>query len=92
MRPYEILASGSLLFSDKYEELNSGLVDRKNIVLFDTVDQFKVTLTELLKNESLIQSISTTGNLFIQGRFSYNEMAEKIMGKFQEIQGIRTQL
>jgi spore maturation protein CgeB len=90
MRPYEILASGSLLFSDKYEELNSDLVDRKNIVLFDTVEQFKTTLAELLKNDGLIESISSSGNQFIQGRFSYDKMAEKIIAKFQEIQGART--
>jgi hypothetical protein len=90
MRPYEILASGSLLFSDKYEELNSGLVDKKNIVLFDTVDQFKATLAELLKDDGLIESICSSGNQFIQGRFSYDEMAEKIIAKFQEIQSART--
>jgi hypothetical protein len=89
MRPYEILASGSLLLSDKYEELNSGLVNKKNIILFDTVDQFKATLAELLKNDSLVESISLSGNQFIQGRFSYDEMAEKIIAKFNEIQGVR---
>jgi spore maturation protein CgeB len=86
MRPYEILASGSLLLSDKYEELNSGLVDKKNIVLFDTVEQFKATLGELLKNDSLIESISSFGNQFIQGRFSYDQMAQEIINKFQELQ------
>ena len=86
MRPYEILASGSLLLSDKYEELNSGLVDKKNIVLFDTVEQFKVTLSGLLKNDSLIESISLFGNQFIQGRFSYDQMAQEIINKFQELQ------
>jgi spore maturation protein CgeB len=90
MRPYEILASGSLLLSDKYEELNSGLVDKKNIVLFDTVDQFRATLAELLKNDSLVESISSSGNQFIQGRFSYDEMAKKIIGKFRELQRART--
>ena len=85
MRPYEILASGSLLYSDKYEELNPGLVDKKNIVLFDTLDQFKVTLAELLKNDSLVESISSSGNQFIQGRFSYDEMAQKIISDIKEI-------
>jgi len=89
MRPYEILASRSLLFSDKYEELNVGLVDKNNIVLFDTVNQFKTTLEELLSNDSLVESISSSGNQFIQGRFSYDEMAEKIINKFQEIQSAR---
>ena len=86
MRPYEILASGSLLLSDKYEELNSGLVNKKNIVLFDTVEQFKVTLSGLLKNDSLIESISSSGNQFIQCRFSYDQMAQEIIKKFQELQ------
>jgi spore maturation protein CgeB len=90
MRPYEILASGSLLLSDKYEELNSGLVDKKNIVLFDTLDQFKATLARLLKNDSLIESISSSGNQFIQGRFSYDQMAQKIIEKFQELQRTHT--
>jgi hypothetical protein len=87
MRPYEILASGSLLLSDKYEELNSGLVDKKNIVLFDTVEQFKATVAVLLKNDSLIESISSSGNQFIQGRFSYDQMAQEIINKFQELRG-----
>ena len=90
MRPYEILASGSLLLSDKYEELNSELVDKKNIVLFDTLDQFKATLARLLKNDSLIESISSSGNQFIQGRFSYDQMAQKIIEKFQELQRTHT--
>jgi glycosyltransferase involved in cell wall biosynthesis len=89
MRPYEILASGSLLLSDKYEELNSGLVDKKNIVLFDTVEQFKATVAVLLKNDSLIESISSSGNQFIQGRFSYDQMAQEIINKFQELRGAR---
>jgi len=90
MRPYEILASGSLLLSDKYEELNSGLVDKKNIVLFDTLDQFKATLAGLLKNDPLIETISSSGNQFIQGRFSYDQMAQKIIEKFQELQRTHT--
>ena len=90
MRPYEILASGSLLLSDKYEELNSGLVDNRNIVLFDTLDQFKATLAGLLKNDSLIESISSSGIQFIQGRFSYDQMAQKIIEKFQELQRTHT--
>jgi len=85
MRPYEILASGSLLLSDRYEELDSALADKKNIVLFDTVEQFKATLAELLKNDSLIESISSSGNQFIQGRFSYDQMAQEIIKKFQEL-------
>jgi spore maturation protein CgeB len=89
MRPYETLASGSLLLSDKYEELNSELLDKKNIVLFDTVEQFKATLAELLKNDSLIESISSSGNQFIQGRFSYDQMAQEIINKFQELRGAR---
>jgi len=89
MRPYEILASKSLLFSDKYEELNVGLVDKKNIVFFDTIDQFKSTLAELLKDDPLVESITLSGNQFIKGRFSYDEMAEKIINKFQEIKSAR---
>ncbi len=85
MRPYEILASGSLLLSDMYEELNSALVDKKNIILFDTVEQFKATLAELLKYDSLIESISSSGNQFIQGRFSYDQMAQEIIKKSQEL-------
>jgi glycosyltransferase involved in cell wall biosynthesis len=78
-----------LLFSDKYEELNVGLVDKKNIVFFDTIDQFKSTLAELLKDDPLVESITLSGNQFIKGRFSYDEMAEKIINKFQEIKSAR---
>ena len=86
MRPYEILSPGSLLLSDRYEELNSALADKKNIVLFDTVEQFKATLAKLLMNDSLIESISSSGNQFIKGRFSYDQMAQEIIKKFQELQ------
>jgi hypothetical protein len=44
----------------------------------------------LLKDDGLIESISSSGNQFIQGRFSYDEMAEKIIAKFQESQSART--
>ena len=67
-------------------ELRELIKVEKNIVLFDTVEQFKATLGELLKNDSLIESISSSGNQFVQGRFSYDQMALEIINKFQELQ------
>lgn len=86
MRPYEILASGSLLFSDKYEELDPGLVNKKNIILFNSLDEFKLILTQLLSDNQMIGLVSASGNQYIQGRFTYDEIAETIIKKFQEVQ------
>lgn len=86
MRPYEILASGALLFSDNYEELDSSLIDKKNIILFNSVDEFESILAKLLTDNQLVESISLSGKQYIQGRFTYDEMAETIIKKFLEIQ------
>ena len=36
-----------------------------------------------------MESISSHGNQFIQGRFSYDQMAQEIIKKFQELLGAR---
>jgi hypothetical protein len=87
MRPYEILASGSLLFSDNYEELHPELVNYQNLILFNNLDEFKSSLRKILSNNAEIEEISAKGREFIKNRFSYDEMAKIILEKFQEIQG-----
>jgi hypothetical protein len=61
MRPYEILASGSLLFSDNYDVLHPELINNHNLVLFNNVDEFKRSnciLTVLGSNQSEPVSIN----------------------------------
>jgi hypothetical protein len=87
MRPYEILASGSLLFSDNYEELHPELVNHQNLILFNNLDEFKSSLKKILSNNAEIEEISAKGREFIRNRFSYDEMARVILEKFQEVQG-----
>jgi spore maturation protein CgeB len=85
MRPYEILASGSLLLSDNYEELHPELINNQNLVLFNNVDEFKKSLIRLLNNPHELEKISVEGRQFIEGRFSYDEMAKVILAKFDEL-------
>ena len=85
MRPYEILASGSILFSDNYDELHPELVNNQNLILFNNVDEFKQSLSELLNDNQKIERITAAGRKFIEGRFSYDEMAKIILAKFKEI-------
>jgi len=85
MRPYEILASGSLLFSDNYDELHPELINNHNLVLFNNIEEFKKSLIRLLNNDDEIEKISAEGRQFIEGRFSYDEMAKVILAKFNEL-------
>lgn len=85
MRPYEILASGSILFSDHYDELHPELISNQNLIIFNNVDEFKQSLSELLNNRQKMEGIASAGIKFIEGRFSYDEMAKTIMRKFNEI-------
>lgn len=85
MRPYEILASGSILFSDNYDELHPELVNNQNLILFNNVNEFKKSLSKLLNDTQKIEGIAAAGRQFIQGRFSYDEMAKAIISKFKEI-------
>jgi spore maturation protein CgeB len=85
MRPYEILASGSILFSDNYDELHPELIHNQNLILFNNVDEFKQSLSELLNDSQKIERIAAAGRKFIEGRFSYDEMASIILDKFREI-------
>jgi glycosyltransferase involved in cell wall biosynthesis len=87
MRPYEILASGSILFSDNYDELHPELVNNHNLILFNNVDEFKQSLADLLNDSQKIEGIAAAGRKFIEGRFSYDEMANTILAKFKEIKG-----
>jgi spore maturation protein CgeB len=89
MRPYEILASGSLLFSDNYDELHPELINNQNLVLFNNVDEFKKSLIRLLNNPHEIEKISSEGRRFIEDRFSYDEMAKVILAKFDELKTIK---
>ena len=85
MRPYEILASGSLLFSDNYEELHPELVNHQNLILFNDLDEFKSSLKKILSSDKEIEKISAEGRKFIKDRFSYDEMAKVILAKFAEL-------
>jgi glycosyltransferase involved in cell wall biosynthesis len=85
MRPYEILASGAMLLSDRYEELDFELIDGHNLVLFGSVEEFQSRLRDLLKNTGEIEQIAANGHKFIQNRFSYETMAEVILSKFKEL-------
>jgi glycosyltransferase involved in cell wall biosynthesis len=90
MRPYEILASGSILCSDNYDELHPELIHNQNLILFNNVDEFKQSLSRLLNDKQKIEDIAASGRGFIEGRFSYDEMAKTILDKFREIKGSTT--
>jgi hypothetical protein len=85
MRPYEILASGSLLFSDKYDELHPELINNKNLILFNNLDEFKSSLSRILSDDYEFNQIASEGRKFIQNRFSYDEMVKTILEKFEQI-------
>ncbi|QWE22875.1 glycosyltransferase [Polynucleobacter sp. AP-Jannik-300A-C4] len=85
MRPYEILASGSILCSDNYDELHPELINNENLILFNNVDEFKQSLSQLLKDKHKIENIAASGRRFIESRFSYDEMAKTILAKFKEV-------
>jgi spore maturation protein CgeB len=87
MRPYEILASGSILCSDNYDELHPELINNQNLILFNNIDEFKKSLSTLLEDKQKIENVAAAGREFIEGRFSYDEMAKTILAKFKEIQG-----
>ena len=86
MRPYEILASGSILCSDNYDELHPELINNQNLIVFNNIDEFKQSLSTLLKDKQKIDNVAAAGREFIEGRFSYDEMANTILAKFKEIQ------
>jgi spore maturation protein CgeB len=85
MRPFEVLATGALLMLDLHEELSPELVHENNLILFNSIDDFKTLLTKLLNNPSEIERIADNGQKFIENRYSYNEMAKTILSKFFEI-------
>jgi hypothetical protein len=83
MRPYEILATGALLFSDQYDELHPELIHHHNLVLINSVEEFKVLLHSLLKDSLEIERIATNGQKFIKNRFSYEAMAAIILDQLK---------
>ena len=85
MRPFEILASGSILVSDNYDELHPELINNQNLILFNNVDEFKQSLSELLNDSQKIERVAAAGREFIEGRFSYYEIASIILAKILEI-------
>jgi spore maturation protein CgeB len=91
MRPYEILASGSILVSDNYDELHPELINNQNLILFNNVDEFKQSLSDLLNNSQKIEGIAAAGRKFIEGRFSFDEMAKTLLAKFKEIKASSSQ-
>jgi spore maturation protein CgeB len=91
MRPYEILASGSILCSDNYDELHPELIHNQNLILFNNVDEFKQSLADLLNDSQKIEGIAAEGRKFIGGRFSYDQMAKTLLEKFKEIKASTSQ-
>ncbi|AKD24585.1 hypothetical protein CL55_00002520 [Polynucleobacter duraquae] len=85
MRPYEILASGSLLLSDNYDELHPELKNNHNLILFNNLDEFKASLKRILDDEYMCEKIALEGRKFIKDRFSYDEMATIILSKYQKL-------
>lgn len=85
MRPYEILASGSLLFSDNYDELHPELENNRNLILFNNLDEFKTSLERVLNNQPECEEIAAEGRKFIKDRFSYDDMAQTILNKFKSL-------
>lgn len=85
MRPYEVLATGALLFSDLSEEFDGELVHNHNLVFFRSVEQFKSHLTALLNHPTDIDRISRNGQIFIKNRFSYDAMAETFLEQYKKL-------
>lgn len=84
MRPYEVLASGALLFSDQYEELHPELINQDNLILFNSVEEFKGLLSTLLNNHAEIDRIAINGRKFIKNRFSYTAMVDAIFVQLEK--------
>ena len=91
MRPYEVLATGALLVSDQYEELQAELRHGRNLILFNSVDKFKTVLAQLLQNPDQIATIAANGRAFIENRFSYDAMAKTILDRFSTLETTPTQ-
>lgn len=82
MRPYEIIASGSLLLSDQYLEMDSGLVSGKNAIFYRDKSDLQIQLKELLSNSMHIEEIALSGYRYLSNRFTYDEMAQEIVDKY----------
>jgi spore maturation protein CgeB len=81
MRPYEVLASGSLLISDEYQETESGLVSGENCVFYQSAEELKFQLQDLLANPKRLEGIANAGHRFLADQFSYDAMAKEILEK-----------
>ena len=82
MRPYEVLASGSLLVSDEYQETESGLVSGKNCIFYQSAQELQTQLKDLLDNPKKLTKIADAGHQFLADQFSYDAMAKEILDKY----------
>ena len=71
--------------SDQYEELQAELRHGHNLILFNSVDEFKTVLAQLLQNPDQITTIAANGRAFIENRFSYDAMAKTILDRFSAL-------
>jgi Glycosyl transferases group 1 len=85
MRPYEILASGSLLLSDEYLEMDNGLVSGKNAIFYQDKNDLQIQLWELLNKPRYVEELASSGHCYLANRFSYEEMAKEILNKYNDL-------
>jgi spore maturation protein CgeB len=88
MRPYEIIASGSLLLSDEYLEMDSGLVSGKNAIFYQDKSDLQTQLKSLLNNSMHIEEIALSGYRYLGNRFTYDEMAREIVDKYRFVSSL----
>ncbi|MFQ5428548.1 MAG: glycosyltransferase [Thermodesulfobacteriota bacterium] len=91
MRVLEAAACGSCMLTDGSADLTSLVTPGKDVVLYKDLDDFSAELKRLLTNDGLRERIARTGMEDIRKKFSYDDIVDKIMMRYEDLVGDRGQ-
>lgn len=86
IKNFEAMACGCVLFAYDQGALENralGFKDMKNIVLYTTLEEFKVKLKQLRMSSELTESIANQGQLLAEQCYSFDKVGAKITKALQ---------
>ena len=82
IKNYEAMAAGCMVLAWRQsaaENAALGFQDKKNIVLYDSIEEFEQKLKMLLDNPSQIESIASAGQQLVEGAHTWKKRAEELL-------------
>jgi spore maturation protein CgeB len=79
LRFFEVLATGTLLLSDIAPEIGLHFQAGRDLIVFESLDDLGVKVTQLLANEELRRQIAGSGYRIVYTNHRYSSLASRLI-------------